>query len=86
MELKLEPITKLCGYLLTDSNANAINTIIIVAKSFVFRCSRFNMPLNLARFQYILNKVYLEQEMLSKINATNERFQKRWYRFLPLFL
>ena len=79
--LLLTNINKLFGYLHRESNATAINTILIIARKHIFDCAKNKCPLSLTIFQNHLSKVYNEQKTLFCLNNKSEIFEKKWLNY-----
>ena len=69
------------GHLNTDSNATAINTILLVAKKHIFTAAFKKTTPNIVSYRKALNKVYAEQELVAKLSNKQEQFNKHWLRF-----
>ena len=54
------------------------NVIIIVAKRYIFTCSRNSKLLDLFGFQNFLRSVYIDQEYIAKNNNQLEHFLTTW--------
>ena len=76
-----DDVTLLFGYLYQNNHAKAINTILIVAKNYIFQTARDNSLLFLDIFKRKLLNVYIEQKYLAECNGKLEKFCKAWNIF-----
>ena len=58
-----------------------INTILLIAKNYLFQCARKSLDLILQVFLNKLQNTYYEQKLLAYTNETFEKFNKNWLRF-----
>ena len=82
--LKFTPFNIIFGYTLKESCQQPINTILMVAKKYIFDSSKKSEYLNLHRFTCYLQQVHSEQQLLSKLCDDEPRFDKSWQKWLPL--
>ena len=82
--LKFTPFTIIFGYTLTESSQQPINTILLVAKKYIFDSSKKSEYLNLYVFTRYLQQIHSEQQLLSKLCNDEPQFKKRWQKWLPL--
>ena len=79
--LLLDNINKLFGYLHRESNATAINTILIIARTHIFDSAKNKCPFSIPIFQNHLSKVYNKQKTLSSLINKFEIFEKKWLNY-----
>ena len=79
--LKLNNIEKLFGYQNNTSFANSFNTILLLIRYYIFGKSKNQGSLFTVEFKRLLKRVYVEQELLSKLENKNHMFIKNWARF-----
>ena len=84
--LTTDNITILFGYLIRNSFSNAVNTILMVAKNYIFQMARSESYLFLRIFQKKLLKVYYDQRHLAICNGSLLEFDKKWIKLQPLIL
>ena len=82
--IQKDNITLLFGYLYNTSDRVPINTILIVAKNYIFQSATFKQKLILEVYKKKLLKVYLDQSNLSILRDTEIAFDKKWLKFQPL--
>ena len=75
--LTLDSMLKLFGYLNKTSYAEALNTI-LTFRYYIYNKSRNQGTLLLTEFNRLLKRIYLEQELLSKLDNKHEVFVKKW--------
>lgn len=85
MEIRLNYVDKIFGYMLTNNISKGLNTILIMARRYIFTCTRKKQPPRINLFLLYLGNHYKEQNALSKLNSTNEEFIKTWARFISIF-
>ena len=84
VQINPDKITIIFGYLLKNNYHVPINTILILAKSYLFQCSKkLALPIKTVFIKKLIN-VYNEQKLLSKIQNRYDVFEKQWVRFIPL--
>lgn len=76
--LPFTSLTKIFGFLNTCNNQEALNTILTVARYFIFVNSKNKSTLYYNDFVKLLNKVYKEQELLSKLGGKSDLFYTKW--------
>ena len=74
----LDTVTKLFGYQNSTSFAEALNTILIIMRYYIFSKCKSEGDLFISEYKRLLKRVYIEQELLSKLNNKNELFTKKW--------
>jgi len=82
--IPFDKITILFGCLLRTSDQKAINTILILAKNYIFLTAYFNNRLYLSIFKKKFIKIYFEQYNLAIFKDKEEAFEKAWLKFQPL--
>ena len=73
------------GYKHYNANSYAINTIIMITKSYIFSNSRKGYRTNLEDLLTKIVKVYEEQKLLALLEFTTNKFEKSWYQMKSLF-
>ena len=81
--LSITPFTIIFGYTLTEINQQPINTILLVAKKYIFETSSQYQNLSLNVFVHRLSQVYAEHQLLSRLCNEEENFNKIWHKWLP---
>ena len=79
-------VTIIFGYLISNSYSKAINTILMVAKNYIFQMARSENDLFLYIFKKKLIKIYHEQRNLAVSNNLLVNFDKAWIKFQPMLL
>ena len=77
---------KIPGYIVCDRNFWVTNFILLVTRNYIFQCSKKGHQLNIVYLRKEIKTRYLEEENLSKINTTNENFNKNWENWKPVLL
>ena len=73
------------GHTLTDHNQIPINTMLLVTKKCIFDAAIKERNLNIEMVMSHFQEVYIEQQMLNSIDATELAFNKIWNRWEPIF-
>ena len=81
MYLDLNPKIIIFDILEKDVDFFPQNITIIVAKKYIFTCSRNSKILDLFGFQNFLRSVYIDQEYIAKTNNPLEQFLATWSIF-----
>ena len=81
--LLLTPFNIILGYTLAEFNQQPINTILLVARKYIFESSNKCQNLNLNGFIHRLHQVYSEQK-LSQLYHIETYFNKIWKKWQPL--
>ena len=76
---------KMLGYTIQDCQFLPINTMILVAKYYIFKCSQSKTIPDIFQYQQKLKIVYEEQSLVSQLNFKEERFVDNWTVFAELF-
>ena len=82
--LLLTPFNIILGYTLAEVNQQPINTILLVAKKYIFEASNKCQNLNINGFIHRLHQVYSEQKLLYQLCHKEIYFNKIWKRWQPL--
>ena len=82
----LDNISKIFGYMLNDSKAAAINTILLIMRYYIFQKCKYETSLCFAEFQRLLSRVFFEQELLAKLSGNIKVFNKKWSILRALIL
>ena len=85
INLQLNPLKIIMGHLNTDNNAIPMNTIILVAKKYIFTTALLKNQISIISFKRLLNKIYAEQQLVAKLSQVIDKFNKNWSRFQTLF-
>ena len=65
------------GYLANSNFKDALNTILLLTKSYIFWSSRHELKSpNIDQMQSWIKSTYSQQEIISKINQKHEQFEK----------
>ena len=78
------PFNIISGYTLAEVNQQPINTILVVAKKYIFESTNKCQNLNLNGFIHRLHQVYSEQILLSQLCLEEIHFNKIWHKWQPL--
>ena len=62
-----------------------LNTVLLVAKNYIFISAWKRRELNIFEFQRKLSSVYHEQKALANINISGNLFSKNWFMWRTLF-
>lgn len=84
VSIAMDRITILFGYLLNTSYSKAINTILMIAKNYIFQMARSKSQLLMCIFKKKLLRIYYDQKYLAQVNDSIKNFQKVWLKFQPL--
>ena len=72
--------------LFAENSHSALNTIYMAAKTYIFQNSKSNGQINLQNFIRYLNKIYLEQEYVARLEQNYDVFLKQWNKFNKMFV
>ena len=86
VNLDINPTTIILGNLQTRTDTIPLNTIYFAAKLYIFRMSKSNKCLNYPAFCKFFKTVYLEQELVAKLELNESKFKKIWGNFIQMFL
>ena len=73
------------GYLIHNQHFEAVNTLFLVAKKYLFGCAYSGVLPNIPEFKYHFQSIFNEQQMLTRLNNKFEEFNKNLSRCRPLF-
>ena len=73
------------GDLLDNVSNFSVNVIYLTAKFFIFKISRSSGILSVGNFCEYLNKIYLEQEYVAKLEFKRGKVTNIWSKFTALF-
>ena len=73
------------GYLLLTQDFIPINTLLITAKQYIFRCTKLKRNPNIYTFQKLLKLTYNEQLMLHQLKSEEGLFTKCWSKWVVIF-
>ena len=62
-----------------------VNVIYLTTKFFILKISRSAGILSVGNFCEYLNKIYLEQENVAKLEFQHSKFTNTWSNFIALF-
>ena len=85
MNLLLTDPTIILGYTIMDQNFIPLNTILLVAKSYILRCLNRSIPLNILQLQHRIQTTYYDQRTISVINGREQKFIRYWQHWVRLF-
>ena len=66
------------GYFIKDQNSTPLNALILVAKKYIYDSVLSNQDLNLQILKYRLREVFMSENLLSKLNNTENIFNRKW--------
>ena len=78
INIQLTKCDIILGYLINNNFKHALNTILLVTKSYIFWSSRHDKSPNINQLQSWIKSTYSQQEIISKINQKHEQFEKSW--------
>ena len=81
INLTLDKRKVLFGFIENSNLAFNKNFILIIAKFFIFKCSKEKRHLNNIEFQSFFLKIYNEQLYLARANCQFEKFSRVWSMF-----
>ena len=85
IDIKYDNLTLLFGYLLSNNSFISINTVLILARKFIFQAAKQKSDfLHIDMFKKLLKNIYFEQSNLAEITNMNEKFKKQWATMYPL--
>ena len=85
IDITLDKITVLLGYQYYNNWSAAINTILIVARSYIFACASKNCKLDINRLLQKIETTYNEESLVAAINHKSQKFNKHWSIFKNIF-
>ena len=74
-----EPSSILLGIVETEFDFFPKNIIILVAKKYIWTCSRHQKPLTLQGFKMFLKNIYIEEDYIAKITNQSDKFETSWF-------
>ena len=83
LNVPIDKTTIILGYLLNDSNHKSINTVILCVKQYIYKCFIKNHHLNVYNLYKYIQKVYIEQELVSRTEGYFDIFQNHWKMWRP---
>ena len=86
IDLNISPEYVILGTQGTCNLSTPVNTIYLAAKMYIFKTSRKKRLLSVNNFYTYLDKIYQEQEFISKLDFKQEGFRKAWGNFYNLFM
>ena len=86
ININLDPLTIILGYLLTDTNQKPMNTILLTVKKYIFSCAYKGRNLSFTAAMNNLRFVYNDLKFIAAMNNKELEFSKSWGRWEPLFL
>ena len=84
-KLPFNALTVLMGYMIHDQHFEAANTLILVMKKYIFTCAYSDSLPNIPEFKYYCRSVFIEQQMIARINDKLDEFNKKLGRWRLLF-
>ena len=85
LQIKFNPVDILLGYRYFNPNSVALNTIIIVTKSYIFSSSRKGQELNLNKLLGVLKQTYNEQKLVESLEMKDEKLEISWHKIKRIF-
>ena len=73
------------GYLLKDQNRTPLNALILVTKKYIYDSALSNSALNFQILKHRLEEVFTNESLLSKLNNTENTFNKKWGNLKAFF-
>ena len=64
----------------------ALNTLIMVTKSYIFSNSRIGLELKMEDLLMLQKRIYSEQKLVANLKMKNVRFEKCWYQMQKKYL
>ena len=83
--IHLSPVNILLGYTEYNSNSNAINFIILVAKIYIYNASKRPSELHIQDLLCNIKNIYIEHKQTAKLDSNEENFDRIWYQMKSLF-
>ena len=80
ISIKFTSFNIILGYLLTDQN-RTINALILVTKKYICDSVLSKSALNFHILKHRLEEVFTNESLLSKLNNTENIFNKKWGKF-----
>ena len=74
-----EPSSILFGLIETEFDFFPKNIVILVAKKYIWMCSREHKSLTLHGFKKFLKNIYTEENYIAKITNQLSKFEKSWF-------
>ena len=82
--IHFDSLNIIMGYLNRDNLFLPINTIILVTKYYIYSNSRKKIPFNILDLQRKIKETYNEQILVSRLNFSDLKFEKKWFSFKNL--
>ena len=82
----LDNYTIVLGYLAADKIAVPLNSIILIAKAYIFNCAIYQNELNIFQLQTRIKSNYNEQLYLATLKGKLKPFNDIWEQWQPLFV
>ena len=84
INIKFDSFKIIMGYLNRENFFLPINTIILVTKYYIYSNTRTKQCLNIADLQMKVKEVYNEQNLVAKLNCSENKFEEKWLSFNKL--
>ena len=84
-KLPFNALTVLMGYMIHNQHFEAANTLILVMKKYIFTCAYSDSLPNIPEFKSYCRSVFIEQQMIARINDKLDEFNKKLGRWRLLF-
>ena len=84
-KIPLDILTVTLGYLIHNQHFEAVNTLFLLAKNYLFSCAYSGVLPNISEFKYYFQFIFNEQQKLARLNNKFEEFNKNLGRWRPLF-
>ena len=85
IKVKFSDIELIFGYQNYDQNFWPLNFILLIARQYIFHCSKYSHDINIYNLQKLVEEKYVEQYTLSKIKDTVHIFNRNWSHWKLLF-
>ena len=80
------PMDTLLGYTLNNSNASAINVILLVTKTYMYKTSRKFKIYCIEDVVNLIEKTYTEQRLAAKLDLMEQKYDQTWHQMKLIFL
>ena len=83
-KLPFDPLTVIMGYMINNQHFEAANTLLLVVKKYICSCAYSGGLPNIPEFKSHFRTVFIEQQMIARLNNKFEDFSKKLGRWRPL--
>ena len=85
IHIKFTSFIIIFGYLSKDQNRTPLNALILVTKKYIYDSVLSNSALNFHNLKNRLEEVFTNESVFSKLNNTENIFNKRWGNLKAFF-